>query len=88
MILLFSQTNEGCNNSPHNRRESKRSREVGLFINAKKTEFISLNQDRSNGIEDLNGNSIKSVDDFKYLGSLIVSTSGDIEIRLGKAWGG
>jgi hypothetical protein len=42
---------------------------------------------KSNGMKDLNGKYIKSVEDFKYLGSYIASTERDIEIRLGKAWG-
>ena len=35
----------------------------------------------------LNGEKIKPVDDFKYLGSYIASTERDVHIRLGKAWG-
>ena len=61
--------------------------EVGLYINASKTEFICLNQDQSDGMKTGNGEKIKSVDDFKYLGSYIASTERDVNIRLGKAWG-
>ena len=63
------------------------AKEVGLYINAEKTEFICLNQDASEDMISLNGHVIKQVEDFKYLGSLIASTEHDINIRLGKAWG-
>ena len=33
-----------------------------------------------------NGERIKQVNDFKYLGSYIASTAHDINIRIGKAW--
>ena len=65
----------------------KTAKEIGLHINADKTEFICLNQDASEGMKSLNGNVIKQVEDFKYLGSFIASTEHDIDIRLGKAWG-
>ena len=62
--------------------------EIGLYVNAKKTEYIILNiDDESFEIRDVNGNLLKVVKDFKYLGSYIASTEKDIEIRLGKAWG-
>ena len=34
----------------------------------------------------LNGEAIKNVLDFKYLGSYIASTDNDVSIRIGKAW--
>ena len=37
-------------------------------------------------IKCLNGENIKKVDDFKYLGSYIGSTEYDINIRIAKAW--
>jgi hypothetical protein len=61
--------------------------EVGLYINAKKTEYIVINQDQTCEIRDSSGNLIKVVKDFKYLGSYIAFTEKDVEIRLGKAWG-
>ena len=38
-------------------------------------------------IRDSNGDLIKAVTDFKYLGSYIAFTEKDVEIRIGKAWG-
>ena len=61
--------------------------EVGFYINASKTEFIYHNQDKSGGMITLNGEKIKSVVKFKYLGRYIASTKRDVNIRLGKAWG-
>ena len=63
----------------------KEAKEVGLLINARKTEFISYNQ--SGKITSLNGQEIKSVDEFTYLGSNIASTKRDVQLRIGKAWG-
>ena len=60
------------------------AREIGLYINVKKTEFICYNQ--SGAITSLNGNNIKEVNEFTYLGSNIHSTENDINIRKGKAW--
>jgi hypothetical protein len=65
----------------------KTALEIGLHINAEKTEFICLNQDSSVGMKSTNGKNIKQVDDFKYLGSYISSTEHDVNVRLGKAWG-
>ena len=62
--------------------------EIGLYINAKKTEYIIINIGHNTSeIRDLNGNLLKVVEDFRYLGSYIASTERDIEIRIGKAWG-
>ena len=63
------------------------AREIGLYVNADKTEFICLNQDTSDGMKSLNEKKISQVDDFNYLGSYIASTEHDIDIRLKKAWG-
>ena len=65
----------------------KLAKEIGLYVNAVKTEFICLNQDASAGMSCLSGEKIKRADDFKYLGSYIASTKRDVDIRLGKAWG-
>ena len=58
--------------------------EIGLYINAKKTEFVKFHQEGD--IRLLNNTSIKAVDDFVYLGSNIKSTEKDIEVKKGKAW--
>ena len=58
---------------------------IGLHINADKTEricFIEIGH-----ISTLNGDSLKRVDKFTYLGSSISSTENDINTRLAKAWG-
>ena len=49
---------------------------------------MSLNQDSSvsMSMKSLNGEAIKNVLDFKYLGSYIASTDNDVRIRIGKAW--
>ena len=58
--------------------------EIGLYINAKKTEFISYNQ--HGNITSKSGVAIKSVDEFNYLGINIHSTEKDIINRKAKAW--
>ena len=62
------------------------SSEIGLYINAKKTEFICYNQHHSGSIKLLNISNIKAVEEFTYLGSNIASTNRYVQIRLGKAW--
>jgi len=59
--------------------------DVGLYVNAGKTEFMSFNQDGC--METLDGKPLKLVDTFTYLGSNITSTEKDVNIRIGKAWG-
>ncbi|XP_066915535.1 uncharacterized protein [Clytia hemisphaerica] len=48
---------------------------VGLHLNAAKTEMIIYNQQDIVGVSSLNGDPIKHVNDFKYLGSWIYSTT-------------
>ena len=64
------------------------SKDIGLCINVSKTEYMSLNQDSSvsMSMKSLNGEAIKNVLDFKYLGSYIASTDNDVSIRIDKAW--
>ena len=62
------------------------AKEIGLYLNADKTEFICFNEDASEGMRSLNGEKIKQVDDFKYLRSYSTSTKHDVNIGLGKAW--
>ena len=63
-------------------------KDIGLCINVSKTEYMSLNQDSSvsMSMKSLNGEAIKNVLDFKYLGSYIASTDNDVNIQIGKAW--
>ena len=63
------------------------AKEIELYLNSDKTEFIFLNQDPPEGMMIVNGDEIKQVDDFKYLGSYIASTEHDVNIRLANAWG-
>ena len=62
------------------------AKEIGFYLNADKTEFICFNQDASERMKSIDGEKIKQVEDFKYLGSYIASTQHDVNIRLGKAW--
>ena len=53
-------------------------------INVHKTEYICFNQ--TGDISTLNGNSLKLVNKFTYLGSSVSSTETDIDKRPAKAW--
>ena len=57
---------------------------IGLHVNAHKTEYMCCNQ--TGDISTLNGNSLKLVDKFNYLGSSVSSTEKDINTRLAKSW--
>ena len=60
---------------------------VGLVINSKKTEVMNFNQDEDNTIiNTINGDNIKTVENFKYLGAWMKSTESDIKIRKALAW--
>ena len=61
-------------------------KQIGLYLNPDKTEFICENQDASVGMKSLADKHIKQVLDFKYLGSYIASTEHNVNIRLGKTW--
>ena len=57
---------------------------IGLHVNAHKTEYMCFNQ--SGDISTRDGNYLKLVDKFTYLGSSVLSTEKDIDTRLTKAW--
>ena len=57
---------------------------IGLHVNAHKMEYMCFNQ--TGDISTLNGNSLKLVDKFTYLGSSVSSTETDINTRLANAW--
>ena len=57
---------------------------IGLHVNAHKIEYMCLNQ--TGDISTLEGNSLKLVDKFTYLGSSVSSTEKDIDTRVTKAW--
>ncbi|KAI8502220.1 hypothetical protein Bbelb_198080 [Branchiostoma belcheri] len=58
---------------------------VGLYVNARKTEYICFNQHGK--IQSLNGTCLNEVEHFTYLGGDISSTEKDVYIRIAKAWG-
>ena len=58
--------------------------DIGLHVNAHKTEFMCFNQ--KGDISTLDGTALKRVDKFTYLGSSVSSTEKDIDTRLTKAW--
>ena len=64
------------------------SDDIGLEINTDKTKYMRLNpnSDDDGNMKSKNGNIIKQVENFKYLGSFIRSTEKDIEIIIAKAW--
>ncbi len=63
---------------------SKRANQVGLVVNHKKTEVMT-NQPQTAKIL-LDGHEIETVDNFKYLGSMMRSSATDIKVRKGQAW--
>ena len=61
----------------------------GLLINIEKTKYMFYNIPRPVNSDErvfVNGKALENVNDFKYLGSYIVSTSRDINVRKGLAW--
>ena len=59
---------------------------VGLMCNAKKSEVKAFNQDRPVVIQAKNGETLKVVENFKYLGVWTHSSSSDISVRKALAW--
>ena len=59
---------------------------VGLFCNAKKTEVQAFNQERPVIIKAKDGETLKVVDNFKYLEAWTKSTESDISVRKALAW--
>ena len=59
---------------------------VGLFCNAKKTEVQAFNQEQSVEIRAKDGETLKVVDNFKYLGAWTKSSESDISVRKALAW--
>ena len=56
---------------------------TGLIINTDKTAFMNLADKQT---IKLNGKDLETVDDFKYLGSYIISTNKDLKFRKSLAW--
>jgi hypothetical protein len=65
---------------------SKRANEVGLQINYKKTEIMTNQPKDNNNKITVDGNDIEFVDNFKYLGSMMLSSESDFKARRGQAW--
>jgi hypothetical protein len=59
---------------------------VGLELNAKKTEVMTYNIEDQCPIKTTSGAVLKRVADFKYLGSWVESTEQDVKIRKALAW--
>ena len=59
---------------------------IGLYINANKTEYMCFNQNKRGDISKLNGGSLKLVDKLTYCGSSISFTENDINMQQAKAW--
>ena len=59
--------------------------DVGLKLNAKKTEVMTFNIDQVE-LKTLDGSTLAVTEDFKYLGSYIGSTEKDITVRKALAW--
>ena len=59
---------------------------VGLYCNAKKTEVQHFNQDVPVQISAKNGEILKNVDNFKYLGSWTKSSENYFNVRKALAW--
>ena len=57
---------------------------VGLYMNTTKTKFIAINTEGTITAE--NGCDLEQVNDFNYLGSKIISSENDIQVKIGCAW--
>ena len=63
------------------------SAKVGLFLNAKKTEYMCVNGDDNPAlILARDGTQLKEVSDFKYLGSFVADSKKDFLTRKAQAW--
>ena len=63
------------------------SAKVGLFLNAKKTEYMSINGNECPAsILSRDGTQLKEVDDFKYLGSFNADSKKGFLTRKAQAW--
>ena len=84
---------ENCIQIANLQLESLRSEaaRVGLVINEKKTEVMTFNIDQASsnlggsGVH-LSGVELARVDNFRYLGSMMKSTTSDFEYKRGLAW--
>ena len=66
-------------------RTASAAADLGLVISAPETEYIVINFFPQPPLE-VHGSTINHVQDFKYLGSMMASSSGDFKRRKGLAW--
>ena len=59
---------------------------VGLHTNAKKTKFMSFNQQTVTKIQTQEPSLLEEVQDFKYLGAWVKSTEQDVKSRKAMTW--
>ena len=59
----------------------------GLRLNDQKTEVMVYNIPTPSPLKTIYGKAIKIVENFKYLGSWIISSEQDIKVRKAMAWG-
>ena len=59
---------------------------TGLYLNETKTECMPINTRNNIQIKTLSNNILKCVEDYKYLGSHILNSEKDFNIRKGMAW--
>ena len=63
------------------------SKKVGLMLNAKKTEYLSTDDDINHTpITSLNGTVLQRIEDFKYLGSFVVDSVKEFSTPKVKTW--
>ena len=60
------------------------ARGIDLYVNANKTEYMCFN--REGAIPTLNGNPLKLIDRFTYLGSSVPSAESDVNMYQDKDW--
>ena len=83
-LALLSEEIEQAQEVLH-RLESE-AEKVGLYCNAKKTEVQTFNQEKPVIIKAKNGETLKEVKNFKYLGAWTESTAADVAVRKALAW--
>ena len=59
---------------------------IGLHLNTKKMELMAFNYKDPVELKTISGSNVKNVENFKYLGSWMMSTEKDFEIRKALAW--
>ena len=81
-IALLENDREAC--QAQNTITSKREKEMSLIFNYKKTQIMTTIKDNTQIVVD--GHVIEYVSDFKYLGSMMLSSESDFIVRRGQAW--